>query len=111
MNFFGRNTKPFSSLPKLKDSLVDAFSSWLNYGLLICAFLSIVTGWIHQPDKGWLKGVSVLVALLIQITIEVYIDLTKDRKLVRLQSKIKDDYLPVLRGKEGAIQTVNVWDL
>ena len=72
---FGTNVKPKYPVPTLKDSLVDTVSTPMNYALVICAFLSIVTGMIAGPATGWQEGVSVLVALAIQITIEVYIDL------------------------------------
>jgi hypothetical protein len=66
-NFFGENNKPKHHVPTLKDSLKDAFSTWLNYSLLICAFLCVVTGMIQEKGKlaGCVKGVSVLIALLI----------------------------------------------
>lgn len=69
-NFFGENSKPLYHVPTLKDSLKDAFSTWLNYSLLICALLCVVTGMIQDAqttDKsyGWTKGVSILIALLI----------------------------------------------
>lgn len=66
-NFFGENCRPQSHVPTLKDSIKDAFSTWLNYALLICAGLCIVTGMIQEKGKlvGCVKGVSVLIALLI----------------------------------------------
>jgi hypothetical protein len=69
-NFFGENTKSQYHVPTLKDSLKDAFSTWLNYSLLICGLLCIVTGLIQdttteETSYGWTKGVSILIALLI----------------------------------------------
>lgn len=38
-------------------------------------------------------------------------DLVKDRRFVALQSLIKEETCPVIRGKFGATQSVSVWDL
>lgn len=35
----------------------------------------------------------------------------KDKKFVRLQSLSRDENITVIRGKQGAMQQINIWDL
>lgn len=38
-------------------------------------------------------------------------DFVKDRQFVRLNNTTRDENLPVLRGKSGSMQQVNIWEL
>lgn len=40
-----------------------------------------------------------------------YSDLVKDRRFVSLQSLIKEENIPVIRGKFGATHSRSVWEL
>ena len=77
----------------------------------IFAVLSIIPGMVVEPSTGWVEGVFILVALAVQVLITAWNDYTKDKKFVQLQSLNRDETLPVLRGKKGSMQTVDVWKL
>ena len=77
----------------------------------IFAFLSIIPGMIVEPANGWVEGVFIIAALFIQVLITAWNDYTKDSKFIQLQSLNREENLPVLRGKKGSMQTINVWKL
>ena len=77
----------------------------------IFAVLSIIPGMVVEPSTGWVEGVFILVALFVQVLITAWNDYTKDKKFVALQSMNRDETIPVLRGKKGSMQTVDVWKL
>ena len=66
---------------------------------------------IVEPKSGWVEGVFILVALFISVLITALNDYSKDRKFVDLQSLNREESLPVLRGKNGSMQTVSVWQM
>jgi len=110
-SFFGKNEKPRAQIPPFKESLRDAMDEKIYLILAICAAISIITGMIAEPKLGWMKGVSIIVATLALIVISSLADWTKDKAFVSLQSLGKDEEQSVVRGKQGAIQTVNIWNL
>lgn len=65
-----------------------------------------VYGW-----GGLVDGISIIIIAAIIMTIATFCDWAKDRKFIALQSLIKDESVPVIRGKFGATQTISVWDL
>jgi Ca2+ transporting ATPase len=80
--------------------------------MAIGAFITIITGMVSQgPSWGWLQGVSIFVALFIIVAITSLNDWIKDKQFVRLQSLVKDETIPVIRGKYGATQSVNIYKL
>jgi len=91
----------------MKDALKDRIL------LLVALFavLSIIPGMIVEPKSGWIEGVFILVALFVQVLVTALNDHSKDSKFVELQSKNRDETLPVLRGKTGSLQTESVWNL
>lgn len=110
-SFFGKNIKPTAEVPPFFESLKDAMNERILFILAICAILSVITGMIADPVLGWLKGVCLLIALVVLVLITSLVDWVKDKQFVALQSLGKDETIPVLRGKKGSIQTVNIWDL
>lgn len=81
--------------------------------LAIAAFFSIITGLIAEWDEGggWIPGVTIYVAILIIVAITSGNDWVKDKQFVKLISLNKDEDIAVIRGKYGATQSVNIFDL
>lgn len=52
-----------------------------------------------------------MIAIALIITVTSLADWLKDCRFVTLQSLIKDESVPVVRGKFGATQSVSVWEL
>ena len=76
----------------MKDALKDRIL------LLVALFavLSIIPGMIVEPKSGWIEGVFILVALFVQVLVTALNDHSKDSKFVELQSKNRDETLPVI---------------
>lgn len=105
------NAKPKPSRPPFFDSLKDALNDRILLLVGLFAVLSIIPGMIVEPSTGWVEGVFILVALLVQVLITALNDYSKDSKFVELQSLNREESIPVLRGKRGSMQTVSVWNL
>ena len=81
---FGVNIKPGVKLPSLGDSFKEALNDKILWVVSIFAVLSIASGTYYNPSKGWIEGVSILVALLILVLITSFMDIQKDKTFVRL---------------------------
>ena len=97
--------------PPFFESLKDSLNDRIIILVGIFAILSIIPGMVVEPSTGWIEGVFILVALCIQVLITSWNDYSKDTKFVELQSLNRKEELPVLRGKVGSTQTINVWKL
>jgi Ca2+ transporting ATPase len=54
---------------------------------------------IAQGWMGWVEGASIYVAIFIIVTITSANDWVKDKQFVNLASLVKDEMIPVVRGK------------
>ena len=72
-------------MPSFIDSLKEALNEKILAVIAIFAVLSIISGMIYHPTKGWIEGVSILVALFLLVLISSLNDLNKDNTFVRLQ--------------------------
>jgi P-type Ca2+ transporter type 2C len=108
---FKKNDKPAPKLPPFKDSLKDALNDRILLVTACLAIFSMLTGMIDSWRNGWIEGVCILVALFIQVLITAWNDSAKDTQFVKLQNLSRDEDLPVIRGKAGSVQTLNIWDL
>lgn len=83
-NRYGANLKPKPTRASYWDSVKDT----LNDRILICvaffAVVSIIPGMIVEPSIGWLEGVVITVALIIQVMITAANDYSKDSKFIKL---------------------------
>jgi P-type Ca2+ transporter type 2B len=80
--------------------------------LAIAAFFTIITNMVASgPAWGWVQGVSIYFAIFIIVSLSSLTDWAKDKQFVRLQSLVKDEDIAVIRGKYGATQSVNIYDL
>lgn len=80
--------------------------------LAVAAFFTLIAGWYASKEPyGWLPGLSIYFAILIVVTLTSVNDYLKDKQFVLLQSSVKDENITVIRGKHGATQSVNIYDL
>lgn len=108
---FGRNTKPLPVTPALLDSLKQTAQDKLWWVVGGTALLSAICGAFAHGWKGLTEGLSIIVAAAVIMLISTVADLMKDRRFVGLQSLVKEESVPVIRGKFGATQTISVWDV
>ena len=112
VKFFGKNTKPLPQIPPLKESIKDALNDRILLSLAVCAFITICIGlYAHGWVYGWIEGAAIYFAIFIIVSIVSANDWMKDKQFVKLQSSVKDQDIPVIRGKYGATQSVNIYDL
>lgn len=108
---YSKNERPRSQQPPFFESVKDALNDRILLLVGILAILSIIPGMWISPKNGWVEGVFIVVALIIQVMITAWNDNNKDKKFVKLQELNREEHLPVLRGKRGSVQTISVWDL
>ncbi|MFS8160624.1 MAG: hypothetical protein ACMG6E_10570 [Candidatus Roizmanbacteria bacterium] len=89
-------------IPPFKDSVKEALDNRILLYLAIAAFFTIITGMIATGWMGWIEGVSIYFAIFIIVTITSANDWVKDKQFVKLASLVKDENIPVVRGKQGA---------
>jgi Ca2+ transporting ATPase len=79
----------------------------------VAAFLTIITGMVAADEWqwGWIEGASIYLAIIIIVSISSLNDWVKDKQFVRLQNEVKNEKIAVIRGKLGATQSVNVYEL
>lgn len=95
----------------LRESLVDSANDRILLVVAAFAVLSIIPGMVVKPSDGWLEGVAILCALAISVLLTAWNDYSKDSKFIELQSLNREESLPVLRGKRGSTQTIDIWKL
>lgn len=104
--------KPLPQIPPLIESIKEALDDRILLSLAIAAFFTIITNMVASgPAWGWVQGVSIYVAIFIIVSLASLNDWVKDKQFVKLQSLVKDEDIAVIRGKHGATQTVNIYDL
>jgi Ca2+-transporting ATPase len=57
------------------------------------------------------EGIAIVFTTFVLILITAAADYVKDKKFIELQSIIKDEDIPVIRGKQSASQSVSIWSL
>ena len=97
--------------PTLLDSLKQTAQDKLWWVVGGTALLSGICGAFAHGWKGLTEGLSIIVAAAVIMLISTVADLMKDRRFVGLQSLVKEESVPVIRGKFGATQTISVWDV
>ena len=94
-------------MDSVKEAAMDR--TWLALGG--SALLSGVCSGVEFGWPGLVEGVSIIVAACVIIAITSAADWLKDRRFIELQGLIKDERVPVIRGKFGASLSISVWEL
>lgn len=91
---------------------MEALDNRILLVLGVAAFFVLICGMVeYSAAWGWIEGAAIYLAIIAIVTITSANDWAKDKQFVRLQSSVKDEYVPVIRGKYGATQSVNIYDL
>jgi len=61
--------------------------------------------------KDFWEGISIIIVSLLLISIISITDWLKDRKYIELSNNIKEEKVPVIRGKLGATRSISIWDV
>jgi Ca2+ transporting ATPase len=93
------------------ESIKEALDNRILLALAIAAFFVVVAGMANDWMWGWVEGVTIYFAIFIIVAFSAGNDWIKDKQFVKLQSHVKDEDMPVIRGKYGATQSINVYKL
>jgi Ca2+-transporting ATPase len=71
---------------------------------------------MRDKDGNWLgyeflEGLSIIIVAIFLVAIVAITDYIKDSKYIELSNNIKEENIPVIRGKLGATQSISVWDV
>ncbi len=89
---FGTNTfeePPSKSFLRL---FLECFTDTTIIILMIAAVASIITGMIEHPDKGWVEGFTILVAVVLVALVSSTSNYTKEKQFRALNAK-HDEFL------------------
>jgi len=82
---------------------------WVAIGAT--ALLSSIVSVFFWDVHGIWEGVSIILVAVLLIAIIAGTDYVKDKKYIELSANIKEESVPVIRGKLGATQSISVWDV
>lgn len=61
--------------------------------------------------EGMWEGIAIIIVAVLLVAMIVSTDYMKDQKYIELSTNIKEEKVPVIRGKLGATQSISVWDV
>ena len=111
INRFGENCKPEPPRASIIESIKQTVREILWVVIGATALLSTLLSFFIGEWKEGAEGLSIIFMSLILISITSLVDYVKDRKFIELFSLVKEESLPVIRGKLGATQTISVWEM
>jgi len=81
--------------------------------MFLLAGLTSFTGMFYKESAftGLVEGVSIAIIMALLVIIGSFTDYFKDKQFLDLLSEVKDEQVPVIRGKYGATQSVNSYSL
>lgn len=82
---------------------------WVAIGFT--AILSSVVSVFLLEWKAVWEGVSIIVVAVALVFLISVTDYIKDSKYIELSNNIKEENVPVVRGKLGATQSISIWDV
>lgn len=108
---FGINQRPEPPQAKITESIVQALGNILWVAIGATALLSSIVALCLGKLEEFVDGFSIIIIAVILVAIIVATDYIKDKKYIQLSKDIKEEQVPVIRGKLGATQSVSVWDV
>ena len=107
---FGSNEFPESPMKSYLALFITALSDPVLMLLLAASAVSLVVGTFEHPDKGWIEGAAIFIAVFLVANIAASNDNSKELQFRALEaSSQKDERTSVLR--DGFIERVNPKDL
>ena len=107
---YGPNKFPESPMKSFFQLYVESFNDTTLIILIIAAVVSLVVGYIEDPEKGWIEGVAILIAVQIVAVVTATNDYSKELQFRQLEASAgEDDRCTVIR--EGNVLRINPTDL
>ena len=57
------------------------------------------------------EGISIILVAIFLIAIIAAADYHKDQQFIKLSNNIKEELVPVIRGKYGITHSISIWDV
>lgn len=108
---FGHNQKPFCPPASILDSIWETLQEPLWIVVFITGGIAALFGLFVTGFYGLLEGFAIIFTALFLISITSAADWYKDTQFVELSKIIKEENIPVIRGKAGSSQSLSVWDV
>jgi len=90
---------------------VQTLSNILWVAIGATALLSSAVSLFFVEWKSVWEGISIILVAVFLISIIAATDYLKDEKYIEFSRNIKEENVPVIRGKLGATQSISVWDV
>jgi len=100
---YGKNTKPLPVMNSFLSSLKQVMREDKTW--IAVAFTALISGICGAISLGWnglAEGISIIIVAIMMLIISSLADYVKDRKFIDLASLVKDESIPVVRGRMGA---------
>lgn len=108
---FGVNSRPTPPLASVMESIMQTLQNVLWVAIGVTALLSSIVSMFFVDPQGVWEGISIVIVAILLVTIIAMTDYLKDKKFIELSANIKEESVPVIRGKLGATQSISVWDV
>merc|ERR1719440_1822059 len=82
---------------------------WVAFGATALLSSVVAAFFLRWKEVG--EGISIILVAILLIAIIAVTDYIKDKKYIELSCNIKEETVPVIRGKLGATQSISVWDV
>jgi hypothetical protein len=99
---FGVNTRPTPPQASILESIIQSVQNILWVAIGATALLSSAVSLFFLEWKAVWEGISIILVAILLIAIIAATDYIKDKKYIELSANIKEESVPVIRGKLGA---------
>ena len=82
---FGPNVFPEKPMKSFLQLFIEAFDDTTLIILIVAAFVSLIVGSYEDPDKGWIEGMAILVAVLLVSVVTALNDYQKEKQFRDLE--------------------------
>lgn len=107
---YGMNIFPEKPMKTFLSLFISSFNDTTLLILIAAALVSLVIGFIEDPEKGWIEGVAILVAVLLVSTVTATNDYQKEKQFRDLEKNSEAlERTTVIR--DGDVQRVSPDDL
>lgn len=98
---YGANIFPEKPMKSFLTLFVESFNDTTLIILIIAAFVSLIVGSYEDPDKGWIEGLAILIAVLLVSTVTATNDYQKEKQFRDLEKNSEAlDRCTVIRNGE-----------
>ena len=107
---FGENKVPPPPPTTILEIIFETVTEDRILQILIgAAIISFIFGLVEDPQKGWVEGLAILIAVLLVLTITATNDYSKERKFNKILLLASDKKVKVIR--DGVVISISSWEV